>query len=249
MSALYLEHAELYDIAFDWDVTDEAAWLKARLGAGRGAVLEPGCGSGRMLEALARLGLAVTGIDNSESMVALARRRLAAAGVDAELVVADMTAFDLGRRFAGAVCPINTLRHLPRPALAAHLEAMARALEPGARYLVQLGIPLPGDAPVSRWQAERGETRLRVVWEPVGRDEDRGIEVHRSTIEILTGPGAGDVVEELHEMTVWSHEGWRDAVEEAGFAWAAVYDGVEANRPRAGFDATGGLLWHELTRR
>ena len=249
MSALYLEHAELYDIAFDWDVTDEAAWLKDRLGAGCRDVLEPGCGSGRMLEALARLGLAVTGFDNSEAMLALARRRLAAAGVHAELVDADMTSFDLGRTFAGAVCPINTLMHLSRESLAAHLAAMARALAPGARYLVQLGIVRLGDAPVSRWQAERGETRLRVVWEPVDRDEERGVELHRSTIEVLTGPGAGDVLEEVHEMTVWSHDGWRRAVEAAGFEWAAVYDGVEANRPRANFDATGGLLWHELARR
>ena len=64
VTKLYLEEAELYDIAFDWDVTEEVGWLFERLGCPR-TVLEPGCGSGRMLEAFARLGVKVTGIDAS----------------------------------------------------------------------------------------------------------------------------------------------------------------------------------------
>ncbi len=76
MSDLYDEHADLYDIAFDWDVSDEAAWLEARLGERCRSVLEPGCGSGRILEALARRGLAVTGFDRSARMVEISRRRL-----------------------------------------------------------------------------------------------------------------------------------------------------------------------------
>ena len=54
MSTLYDDYADLYDIAFSWDVSNEAAWLEQRLGSGCRSVLEPGCGSGRMLEALAR---------------------------------------------------------------------------------------------------------------------------------------------------------------------------------------------------
>jgi SAM-dependent methyltransferase len=245
--SLYGEHADLYDIAFDWDVTDEAAWLEERLGPECREVLEPGCGSGRMLEALARRGLHVTGIDNSPSMLRLARRRLE--GLPAEVVEADMTEFDLGRTFDGAVCPINTLMHLSRPGVHAHLRAMATALVPGARYLVQLGIVGAGEAPVSHWEAERDGVHLVVTWTPGARDDERGIERHRSTIEVTSGPRAGELVEEVHEMTVWDHAGWRAAVEGAGFAWAAVYEGVEAGRPRIGFDATGGLLWHELVRR
>lgn len=248
LSGLYGEHADLYDIAFDWDVTDEAAWLEERFGPSCRNVLEPGCGSGRMLEALARRGFAVTGIDTSQPMLALARRRLAAVRLPGEVLAADMTSFDLGRTFDGAVCPINTLMHLPRPALLAHLAAMRNALAAGARYLVQLGLVGGEEPPVSRWEAEREGVRLRVTWAPEERDDERGVELHRSTVEIVSGPRAGEVVEELHEMTTWSHAGWREAVEGAGFEWAALYDGVEAGRPRVAFDATGGLLWHELVR-
>jgi SAM-dependent methyltransferase len=246
VSDLYGPHADLYDIAFDWDVSDEAVWLRDRLGPQAHTVLEPGCGSGRMLVALARLGVAVTGIDVSEAMLQLARARLAAEGLEAEVVAADMTGFDLGRTFGGAICPINTLMHLSREQLPRHLAAMAAALEPGSRYLVQLGIVIDGDVPVSHWLAERDGMEVRVTWTPGPRE--RGVELHRSTIEILSGPRAGEIVEEDHPMTVWDHDGWRRAIEESGFTWVAVYDGAENGRPRIGFDATGGLLWHELAR-
>jgi hypothetical protein len=59
MARLYTDDAELYDIAFDWDVSDEVEWLLERLGAECRSVLEPGCGSGRMLDALARRGIRV----------------------------------------------------------------------------------------------------------------------------------------------------------------------------------------------
>jgi hypothetical protein len=60
MTKLYGDDAELYDIAFDWDIGDEADWLVERLAAA--SVLEPGCGSGRMLEALANRGTEVVGL-------------------------------------------------------------------------------------------------------------------------------------------------------------------------------------------
>lgn len=53
VAKLYTDDAELYDIAFDWDVGGEVEWLLERLGPGCGSVFEPGCGSGRMLDAFA----------------------------------------------------------------------------------------------------------------------------------------------------------------------------------------------------
>ncbi len=62
MTRIYSEEAELYDIAFDWDLSEEADWLVQRLGRTCLSVPEPGCGTGRLLEAFAQRGLAVAGI-------------------------------------------------------------------------------------------------------------------------------------------------------------------------------------------
>jgi hypothetical protein len=65
VTKLYTDDAELYDIAFDRNVSAEADWLVERPGSESRSVLEPGCGSGRILEALAERGLAQVGLVES----------------------------------------------------------------------------------------------------------------------------------------------------------------------------------------
>jgi cyclopropane fatty-acyl-phospholipid synthase-like methyltransferase len=130
-------------------------------------VLEPGCGSGRYLEAFARHGLEVVGIDSSPVMVELARRRLAKSSLSGEAVLDEMTDFDLGRCFDGAVCAIATIQHLTREELGRHLLCMARHLAVDARYMVQLALYDPSgrqDIPSSCWQEARGDLSLRIDW-------------------------------------------------------------------------------------
>ena len=249
VARIYTNDAELYDIAFDWDITDEVDWLLERLDPDCRSVLEPGCGSGRMLEALAGRGLDVTGIDLSEPMLELARRRLGDRGT---VVRADMTAFDLGETFHGAVCPINTLLHLSPDQLVWHLQCMDRHLGPGARYLVQVGLVDPGQwEPFadSHWEASRGDMQLKVDWVDEELDAVRGSSRQRSRIEVLSGERAGEVLEEVHDMTAWTPQTWGGAIAASPFSEAATYDGGRSGRwPPVPPSATGGLLWHELVR-
>jgi SAM-dependent methyltransferase len=244
MTRLYEDDAELYDIAFDWDISAEADWLVERLEAT--TVLEPGCGGGRMLEALADRGCRVVGIDRSPRMVEISRRRL---GTRGEVFEADMTHFDLGRTFDGAVCPINTLLHLSPAELGRHLHCMARHLEHRARYLVQVGLVEANQEPFagSHWEASRGETSLKIDWVDEELDVVQRVSRQRSRIEVLAGPRAGEVVEEVHEMTAWTPATWAEAIETSPFDLAATYDGgTKGEWPRVDTTATGGLLWHEL---
>jgi SAM-dependent methyltransferase len=242
VTRLYTDDAELYDIAFDWDISAEVDWLLERLRPT--SVLEPGCGSGRMLAAFADRGVDVAGIDVSPAMIELARRRLGGRGY---LAVADMTDFDLGRKFDGAVSPINTLLHLTPEQLARHLECMARQ---APRYLVQVGLIDPASHDPfagSHWEAERDGTKLKIDWQDEEVDFERGISRQRSRIEVLAGPRAGEVLEEIHEMTLWMPKTWAHAVEASPYSEVATYDGGRKGAwPEVGPEATGGLLWHEL---
>lgn len=232
MTDLYDRHAELYDTAFAWDIEDEVDWLLERLGPKCRSVLEPGCGSGRVLEPLARRGVEAVGIDRSAAMVELARAR----GLEA--VVADMTDFDLGRTFDGAVCPINTLGHLTPYDLTRHLERMARHLPSAARYLIQLQIG--GEPHSSQWEANG----VRVTWTTEHVDRAAGRQRERSRIETSTG----EVVEEVHELTLWTPAAWAAAVAASPFAETALYDGAQDGYPGVEPGSEGPMLWHELTR-
>jgi SAM-dependent methyltransferase len=241
MARLYHEDAELYDIAFDWDVTAEIEWLLERLD-GPQRVLEPACGTGRMLTALAARGVEVVGFDLSPEMVQIAQRRLGSLG---RVRVADMADFDLGEQFDGAVCPINTLGHLRPDELARHLQCVARH---APVYLVQVALH-PFGRYESHWRTERNGVDLDVRWVPEDVDIERGTSRDRSRIEVLAGPRAGEVIEDVHAITIWTPERWAELVDASPFQEVAMYDGSEPGRPRVAPGTRGGLLWHELRTR
>ena len=250
MTRLYDDHADVYDIAFDWEVGDEVAWMHARLGGGCRSVLEPGCGSGRILEAFARRGVEAVGVDRSPQMIELARKRLAEFP-HAAVFLGDITGFSLGRPFEGAVCPVNTLLHLSPPEFARHLVAMADHLRPGARYLIQLALYDSDDQAAlrpSQWETMRGDNALKISWVTEHLDPRDARLRQRSRIEFIHGPRTGEILEERHEMTAWTPERWRATVEHSRFEITATYDGGRDDRARVPDGSTGLMLWHELTR-
>ncbi|HOX46739.1 MAG TPA: class I SAM-dependent methyltransferase [Myxococcota bacterium] len=126
----------------------DVAWYTARAAVLGGPALELGCGTGRVLCALAGAGLEVDGLDNAPAMLARARERVArlppplAARVG--LVQADMAAFSLPRRYHLVLAPLNGLMHLLDDAsLAACLARVAEHLAPGGRFLFDLSVPRP----------------------------------------------------------------------------------------------------------
>src|SRR4051812_24989287 len=74
-----------------------------------GPVLELACGTGRLTVPLAQAGHECVGLDASENMLGHARQKALAAGVPVELIRADMTDFDMGRRFGLIVLSCNSM--------------------------------------------------------------------------------------------------------------------------------------------
>jgi SAM-dependent methyltransferase len=110
----YASIADIYDFSYS-DFTEDIDFYDNLAQSVDGPILELGAGSGRIAIPLAQRGYEVVGIDTSASMLERGRQRL----VDAklfdgrlELVMADMTSFDLGRRFGLVFVAANTFQHL-----------------------------------------------------------------------------------------------------------------------------------------
>ena len=122
-----------------------------------GAVLELGCGTGRVGLALAREGIEVVGLDLSRAMLAVAEakrstlHREAAARV--RLVHGDMTRFAVPERFGLAIAPFRAFMAITDPVGQRRaLEAVRQHLRPRGRICLHLFDPrldliVPGDAP------------------------------------------------------------------------------------------------------
>jgi SAM-dependent methyltransferase len=105
-----------------------------------GAVLELGCGTGRVALTLARAGITVTGVDRSAAMLAQFRRKLAgepaAVRERVTLVEGLLEGTDLGQRFSLVTMPFRVFQSmLSVDEQLAALGCVARQLAPGGRYV------------------------------------------------------------------------------------------------------------------
>lgn len=120
----------------------EAFYRDAALANGP-RVLELACGSGRFVVPLAKAGLAVTGIDLSEPMLARGRKLAAEQRVEIETLALDMRDFDLGgRRFETVMIAANSIMHLlTADDFRRFFASVARHLAPGGRLLFDCFVP------------------------------------------------------------------------------------------------------------
>ena len=145
------------------------------------AVLDAGCGTGRVGRELARRGLDVVGVDLDPAMLATARRK--APGIDWRL--ADLATVDLTRSFDAVVMAGNVMIFLAPGSEPAVVANIARHLRPGGLLIAGFQI-MPGQLTVKRYDeiaglaglafAERWSTWDRDTWDA---RHDYAVSVHR----------------------------------------------------------------------
>ncbi len=184
----WYDHPQYFDMVFRDETPAEVAFFQQafdRFASGDvRSLLEPGCGSGRLVSAMAGLGYDVTGLDLSAKMLAYLRQRLKRQERSANLVQGDMTQMNLGQTFDAAFCTFNTFRHLLSEADAeAHLRSVADHLRPGGIYILGFHIiPLDADPEsTERWTATSGGTKVHVTLKVVGFDR----RARRETLRVI----------------------------------------------------------------
>jgi SAM-dependent methyltransferase len=120
-------------------VVDPAVDFLAGL-AGPGAALELGIGTGRIALPLARRGVRVHGIDLSEAMVARLRAKPGAERIG--VTIGDFATTVVKGRFSLAYLVFNTIGNLTtQDEQVACFQNVAAHLEPGGRFVIEVGVP------------------------------------------------------------------------------------------------------------
>jgi SAM-dependent methyltransferase len=116
-----------------------------------GAVLELGCGTGRVALDLAARGHAVTALDTDAALVHALANRAREGGLQVDPVTADARSFSLPRRFSLVIAPMQLVQLLGGAAgRLLMLERVRRHLEPGgllAAALADAVEPVSGEPP------------------------------------------------------------------------------------------------------
>ena len=131
-----------------------------------GPVLEIGCGTGRILRAIAREGIAIHGVDNSAPMLARLEENLALEKLEirdrVSLHAGDMRNFRLNRKFPLVMIPFRPMQHMYTVA------DQVRALTSAKAHLQNDGI-LAFDVfypKFERLPLRIGEEQLEAEWSP-----------------------------------------------------------------------------------
>lgn len=136
----YDEIAPFYDIehAFfdeDLDIYRNFAELCG------GKILEPACGSGRVLLPLARAGYTLTGVDTSAAMLEQAREKLVQEGLleQCQLVQQDMCTLQLPEKYRLAIVALGSFGHIvTRKKQQQALAALRHHLSVGATFILDI---------------------------------------------------------------------------------------------------------------
>jgi SAM-dependent methyltransferase len=187
------DYPQYYDLAFRSETRAEVAFIEALCRKYCAfpvrRMLEPGCGGGRLVVALAGRGYDMVGFDLNESSLEYLLRRLKRRRLRAEVFRADMAEFRPTLPVDAAFTAWDTFRHLTSERAARrHLECMAASLRRGGIYILGFHL-LPADVPdqrLERWSARHGSTQVTVTLDVATADRRRRIEEIRLHMQVQT---------------------------------------------------------------
>lgn len=192
----WYDYPQYWEMAFAEDTQPEADFIEAACAKYAlrpvRSMLEPACGSGRLVVELARRGYRTTGFDLNLKSIEYARRRIERLKLKANVFPGDMRAFTLPKPVDAAFNTFSTFRLLlsENDALS-HLRCVASMLRPGGIYVLGLHL-LPPDASeesCERWRAKRGSTEVCYTLRVTATDRRRRIEHLRVTLLVRTPRG------------------------------------------------------------
>ena len=217
-------------IAREWPFLERALAV-----AGRGLVLDLGCGTGEHSRHLAAQGFDVIGIDGSPSML----EKAAEAPLPPNLEFVEGDIVEVGtlvqREAAGAICLGNTLPHLDDASMRRLAAGLAATLKPGAPFVFQalnyerIRTRRLRHLPLNfRAEDDGGE----VIFLRLMEAQDDGMVIFTPTT-LRYDPRRDPPVEVTSTRTVrlhaWTWPDLRAIFGEAGFSTAAAFGGYDGS--------------------
>ena len=233
--AVYLGFAEVYDKFMDnvpydeW--TDYLTGLLKEYGVEGGLVAELGCGTGNVTGRLKAAGYDMIGIDNSPEMLQIAAEK----DSDILYLCQDMSEFELYGTVAAFVCICDGMNYILEKA------DLVKVFKLVNNYLDTNGIFIFDMNTIYKYENILGENviaenreNMSFIWENYYDNEER-INEYDLTVYLEDDEdekGRFLRFDEIHYQKGYTIEEIKEALEEAGMEFVAVYDAFSKNLPK-----------------
>ena len=182
-----------YDVSFSYDMRDELVFLKKIFkkysNSPKPKLLEPACGTGRLMIPLIQEGFDCSGFDLNKNALLYLKQKLNSRKIHANIFYDNMINFRIHKKYDGIYCTVDTFRHLLKENDAKqHLITAKNALKKHGIYVLGLHL-IPKDKKidkVTRWTAKRGRLTVKTIMSMVKLDKDKRRETLRVELKIKT---------------------------------------------------------------
>lgn len=229
----WYDHPQYFDMVFRDETSLEVEFFEQafeRFATRKvNRLLEPGCGSGRLVAAMAARGYSVTGLDLSQPMLDYLRKRLKRRKLSAQTVHGDMTQMEFKKPFDAAFCTFNTFRHLLTDQQAiSHLRSVAENVAQGGIYILGFHM-IPYDADeecTERWSASHGGTEVKVTLRVVDFCRKKRQEILNVKIKAKKRSGKIERIESEFPLRIYSPRQTMNLLKKVSDQWeiAAIYN-------------------------
>ncbi len=196
-----------------------------------GLVLDLGCGTGSLTEILAKKGYDMIGIDNSEDMLQMAMEKRADSGLDILYLLQDMREFELYGTVAAVVSICDSMNYLTDyEDLVETMRLVNNYLDPKGVFIFDMNTvhkyrDLIGDRTIAEARDE-----CSFIWDN-DYDPETKINEYDLTLFIQEEEDLYRRFEETHYQKAYELEEVKQAIQEAGMEFVAVYDAFTHKEP------------------
>ena len=230
--SVFADYALYYNLLYQAkDYREECTFvldtLKGTLQRHPDSILDLGCGTGLHAAAFAEQGIAVTGVDISETMLSVGRQPPAAAGSGAslpppELVHGDIRSVRLGKTFEAAVSLFHVMSYqTTEQDLLQAMETAFVHLKPGGLFLFDFwhGPGVLRELPEERSRRmENAELKLERHAAPELHPHDDRVDIFYEIAVTDKASGRTEHMKEVHSMRYWFMPELRHHAKQSGFS-------------------------------
>jgi ubiquinone/menaquinone biosynthesis C-methylase UbiE len=217
--------ADLYDLAFSWDLSHELSFIESLMGRSQGRrVLVAACGTGRYALPLAKLGCKVTAFDLHTKMLQFAVSYRSHENISYRLDdLTQMSELKSHSQDFGILLN-NSFRYiLDEMKAMSHLRQVSRVLKTGASYLMELGLndtkSLLGGS--YEWISRRGDELLKSSWTLKRLQVPYSLDL---VCMDYTSPFGNEKIYEEQRQRIWTLSQLREAIKDTALEIVQCYN-------------------------